>query len=97
MFKSLFSLILTAGKNISKNFFGRVMMGAGFGLVTISGLNTFVDYYKAKTLQQFGNLGAFSGLLGLAGIDKAVSIIIGAYIASVYIKTFGASIRAIKK
>ncbi|RKL73267.1 DUF2523 family protein [Moraxella catarrhalis] len=97
MFKSLFSLILTAGKNISKNFFGRVMMGAGFGLVTISGLNAFVDYYKVRALEQFGELGAFSGLLGLAGIDKAVSIMIGAYVASVYIKTFGASVRAIKR
>ncbi|RKW98341.1 DUF2523 domain-containing protein [Corynebacterium diphtheriae] len=44
-----------------------------------------------------GNIGAVSGLLGIAGVDKSISIILGAYFASLYIKQFAAGLRVIKK
>ncbi|MFC0819892.1 DUF2523 family protein [Moraxella marmotae] len=97
IFRSLFTLLLNAFKVNNKNWFGQVMSGVGFGLATVTGLNIFVDYYKSRALEQFGELGTFAGLLGLAGIDKAVSVIIGAYIASVYIKTFASSLKAVKR
>ena len=97
MFRSLFSLIIETFKINNKSWLGQVLAGAGIGLASTASLNFFVDYYKAKALVEFGNLGAFSGLLGLAGIDKAASIIIGAYIASVYIKTFASALKVVKK
>lgn len=97
MFKSLYNLIVNILRSNNNNWFAQIFAGSAVGIATISGLDIFVDYYKSRALAEFGNLGSVSGLLGLAGLDKAVSIIIGAYIASVYIKTFAVGLRMIKK
>lgn len=97
LFRSLYSLIIEAFKINNKNWLGQVIAGAGIGLASTTGLSLFVDYYKVKALTEFGKLGSFSGLLGLAGIDKAVSILIGAYICSVYIKTFASTLKVVKR
>lgn len=97
MLKTLFTYLHTLLNNISQSWLGQVLTGAGLGLVTIGGVNTFVDYYKQQALSNFGQLGAISGLMGLSGVDKAISIIIGAYIASVYIKTFAVGLKVVKK
>ncbi|OOS02664.1 hypothetical protein B0189_10015 [Moraxella cuniculi] len=88
---------MTALKVNNRNWFAQVMAGVGFGVITVVGTTSFVDYYKVKAIEEFGKLGAFSGLLGLAGVDKAISIIIGAYIANVYIKTFASTLKVVKR
>lgn len=97
MFKTLFTYLHTLLNNISQSWLGQVLTGAGLGLMTIGGVNAFVDYYKQQALENFGQLGAISGLMGLSGVDKAISILIGAYIASVYIKTFATGLKVVKK
>lgn len=97
MLKTLFTYLHTLLNNISQSWLGQVLTGAGLGLVTIGGVNAFVDYYKQQALASFGQLGAISGLMGLSGVDKAISVLIGAYIASVYIKTFAVGLKVVKK
>ncbi|WP_323842846.1 DUF2523 family protein [Moraxella sp. Pampa] len=97
MFKVLFNWLNTLVRSNNQNWLAQILTGSGIGLVTITGFNAFIDYYKSKALHELGELGAVSGLLGLAGIDKAISIIIGAYLASVYIKTFASGLRVVKK
>lgn len=93
MFARLLSL-LTAN---NKSWLYQILTGAGLGLATTTAFNSFLTYYKNKAIIELGQLGAMSGLLGLAGLDKAISIIIGAYLAGSYIKTFATGLRVIKK
>lgn len=97
MFKVLFKWLNNLIRINNQNWLAQILAGGGIGLATIAGLNIFIDYYKSMALSEFGQLGAVSGLLGLAGVDKAISIIIGAYLASVYIKTFASGLRVIRK
>lgn len=91
------ALLRTVLSNSNKSWLIQVLAGSGLGLATTVGFNTFIDYYKLKTIAELGRLGGVSGLLSIAGVDKAISIIIGAYLASVYINTFASSLRLIKK
>lgn len=93
----IFSALATLFANNNKSWLAQVLMGAGLGLVSITALTSFVDYYKAQALANLGQLGTVTGLLGLAGVDKAISIIVGAYLASMYIKTFAAGLKVAKK
>lgn len=93
MFTRLLSL-LTAN---NKAWLYQVLAGAGLGLATNTAFNAFLNYYKNKAIYELGQLGEVAGLLGLAGLDKAISIIIGAYLASVYIKTFATGLKVVKK
>lgn len=93
MFTRLLSL-LTAN---NKAWLYQVLAGAGLGLATTTAFNAFLNYYKNKAIYELGQLGEVAGLLGLAGLDKAISIIIGAYLASVYIKTFATGLKVVKK
>lgn len=93
---SLMALLRTVLSNSNKSWLIQVLTGAGLGLATTASFTTFIDYYKLKTINELGQLGAVSGLLSIAGLDKAISIIIGAYMASVYINTFASSLKLIK-
>lgn len=86
--------ILFAG---NKSWLSQILTGAGLGLVSTAVLTTFIDYYKSQAIANLGQLGLVSGILGLSGLDKALSIVIGAYLAGVYIKTFAAGLKVIKK
>lgn len=97
MFKVLFEWLSTLLRNNNKSWLSQILVGSGVGLATTVGLNLFIDYYKEIAIYQFGKLGAVSGLLGLAGIDKAISVIIGAYLASVYIKTIASGLRVVQR
>lgn len=86
--------VLFAG---NKSWLSQILAGAGLGLVSTAVLTTFIDYYKSQAIANLGQLGLVSGILGLSGLDKALSIVIGAYLAGVYIKTFAAGLKVIKK
>lgn len=86
--------VLFAG---NKSWLSQVLTGAGLGLVSTAVLTTFIDYYKSQAIANLGQLGLVSGILGLSGLDKALSIVIGSYLAGVYIKTFAAGLKVVKK
>lgn len=81
----------------NKSWLSQILTGAGLGLVSTAVLTTFIDYYKTQAIANLGQLGLVSGILGLSGLDKALSIVIGAYLAGVYIKTFAAGLKVVKK
>lgn len=90
-------MIATLLANATKHLINKALVGAGLGLAITAGLNTFVDYYKAKTIAQFGQLGAVSGLLHLSGTDRAISIIIGAHMCVVYFTLATQGVKLVKK
>lgn len=94
---SFFNGLKTLLANNNKSWLGQILAGAGLGLASTAIFTGFVDYYKSQALANFGQLGAVSGLLGLSGIDKAISIIVGAYLASIYIKTFAVGLKVVQK
>lgn len=55
----------------------RVLVGAGLGLASGTIIHTVINYYLDKIISQAGLLGKMSGILHLAGVDTAISIIIG--------------------
>jgi hypothetical protein len=81
----------------NKSWLSQVLTGAGLGLATTAALTGFVTYYKSQAIANLGQLGLVSGILGLSGLDSAISIVIGSYLASVYIKTFASGLKVIKK
>lgn len=81
----------------NKSWLSQILTGAGLGLVTTAALTGFVDYYKSQAIANLGQLGLVSGILGLSGLDTAISIVIGSYLAGVYIKTFAAGLKVVKK
>tara|TARA_R110000751_G_scaffold226193_1_gene328177 strand:+ start:906 stop:1193 length:288 start_codon:yes stop_codon:yes gene_type:complete len=86
--------VLFAG---NKSWLSQILTGAGLGLISTAVLTTFIDYYKSQAIANLGQLGLVSGILGLSGLDKALSIVIGSYLAGVYIKTFAAGLKVVKK
>lgn len=86
--------VLFAG---NKSWLAQILAGAGIGLATTAALTGFVTYYKTQAVANLGQLGLVSGILGLSGLDTAISIVIGSYLAGVYIKTFAAGLKVVKK
>ncbi len=56
----------------------RVLVGAGLGLASGAIVLNVVNFYIGKITSQAGALGAMAGILHLAGVDTAISIVIGA-------------------
>lgn len=80
------------------SFFKDILLGMGMGLVASGGLKYIFDYYISKfvsTLPQFGQ--GLIGLVGLSGLDKAISIVIGAYMINILLKAGGISLKSFKK
>lgn len=80
----------------NSSFLAQVLNGAGLGLVTTTSFIQFAEFYKARVIAEAGNLGLVSGILGISGLDKGLSMIIGAVLASVYIHHFAKGLRVIK-
>lgn len=71
----------------------RVLVGAGLGLGSTFIFLTVINYYVRLLighLSSFGTVGQFGqiglSLLGIAGVDTALSLVIGAYIIKFTIK-----------
>lgn len=65
-------------ERLFKGFSKQALLGAGLGLA--SGLITLqvVNYYISKIQTSAGFLGSMAAILHLGGMDKAISIVIGA-------------------
>lgn len=62
--------------NSFKTFFLSMGVGVASGAIAL----TVVNYYIGKIQQQAGLLGDMAGIAHLGGLDKAISIVIGAVI-----------------
>lgn len=95
--RAFFASLATFFANNNRSWIAQILTGAGLGLASMAAFGVFLEYYKNLALSSFGNVGAVAGLLGIGGVDKSISIILGAYFASLYIKQFAAGLRVIKK
>ncbi len=95
--RAFFASLATFFANNNRSWIAQILTGAGLGLASMAAFGVFLEYYKNLALSNFGNVGAVAGLLGIGGVDKSISIILGAYFASLYIKQFAAGLRVIKK
>lgn len=77
-------------------FIARILVGAGFAVLGSMTFSIFVNYFIDKLLSQLSNI-PFIGLLGLAGVDKAISIMITAILIRVYLSTVVQSVKIVKK
>lgn len=77
-------------------FIARILVGAGFAVLGSMTFSVFVNYFIDKLLNQLSNI-PFIGLLGLLGIDQAISIMITAVLIRVYLSTVVQSIKIVKK
>lgn len=68
-------------------FAKRVLVGAGLGLASGAIALAVANYYISKIVAQAGALGQMAAILHLAGMDKAISIIIGAVIVRATIQS----------
>jgi len=59
---------------------GRVLLGMGLGIASGAIVLTVINYYINKIVVSAGRLGDMAAILHLAGMDVAISIVIGAVI-----------------
>ncbi len=60
----------------------KVLLGAGVSLVTGAVIETILNAYISKAMAMSSQLNpSYLGLLSISGLDKAISIIIGALVA----------------
>lgn len=89
LFSKLFS-------GFSKTGLKALLTGAGIGLASAGVSLIVINYFIAKIVEMSGNIGyGVVGFLGLAGFDKAISIIIGAYVLKVMLQQGKLSFRKI--
>ncbi len=68
------------------NFIGRILTGAGLALVGNYTFGKFIDYFVSKAISSLNAI-PMVGLLGVAGIDKAISILITGIMIKVFLAT----------
>ena len=74
LFSKLFS-------GFSKTGLKTMLLGAGIGLASAGISLVVINYFISKIVEVSGDIGyGVVGIFGLAGLDKAMSIIIGAYV-----------------
>lgn len=78
------------------NFATRFLTSIGFAILGTITFQQFIDYFLSKMIAQFSNI-PMLGLLGIAGIDKAVSIMITAVMIKAYLATAIQSLKLVKK
>nr|WP_315043009.1 DUF2523 family protein [uncultured Moraxella sp.] len=77
---SFFDGLFNLSKIILAGGLKRLLMGAGFGVFTGTIFLSVFNYFLSILIGEFGNLGEYVGLLGIMGLGKAISVIIGAYV-----------------
>lgn len=91
LFSKLFS-------GFSKNGLKKFLAGAGIGLASAGVSLVVINYFISKITESTGSIGyGVAGLFGLAGIDKALSIVIGAYVLKAMLTQGSLSFKKLKK
>lgn len=92
---SIWSNVVNVGNVILHSGIKRLLMGAGLGLTSGAVVLVVFNYYLTKFINAFDMIDSdYIGLLGLMGVDKAVSMIVGAYVIRLTILSTRLSIRA---
>jgi len=87
LFSKLFS-------GFSKTGIKSLLAGAGIGLAATGISLIVINYFISKIVQSTGSIGyGVAGLFGIAGLDKALSIIIGAYVLKAMLQQGSLSFR----
>ncbi|WP_338755269.1 DUF2523 family protein [Moraxella lincolnii] len=92
---SIWSNVVNVGNVILHSGIKRLLLGAGLGLTSGAVVLVVFNYYLTKFINAFDMIDSdYIGLLGLMGVDKAVSMIVGAYVIRLTILSTRLSIRA---
>lgn len=92
---SIWSNVVNVGNVILHSGIKRLLLGAGLGLTSGAVVLVVFNYYLTKFINTFDMIDSdYIGLLGLMGVDKAVSMIVGAYVIRLTILSTRLSIRA---
>nr|DAN79135.1 MAG TPA: Minor Head Virion Protein G6P [Inoviridae sp.] len=92
---SIWSNVVNVSNVILQSGIKRLLMGAGLGLTSGAVVLVVFNYYLTKFINAFDMIDSdYIGLLGLMGVDKAVSMIVGAYVIRLTILSTRLSIRA---
>lgn len=88
MFDSFANLIYGVGQRLTVEFITKALKGATLGLGTYAGLQTIFDkmIQDATSILYQGNSMALQ-ILGLAGVDVALSVILSACAVRVFIQS----------
>ena len=83
----LAALLSKVLSGFSKTGLKALMVGAGIGLASAGVSLIVINYFISKITEMTGSIGyGVAGLFGLAGLDKALSIVIGAYVLKAMLK-----------
>lgn len=77
------------------NFLGRVLAGAGLAIAGSYTFGMFINYFINKALGMLSSI-PMVGLIGVAGIDKAISILLTAAMIRIYLATVSQGINIVK-
>lgn len=76
----MWALLAKAVQGTFGGFGKRVLVGMGLGLASGAIVLTVINYYINKIVSSASRLGDMAAILHLAGMDVAISIVIGAVI-----------------
>ncbi len=83
---------------LSKTGIKKLLLGAGIGLASAGVSLIVINYFISKIVEVSGSIGyGVVGIFGLAGIDKALSIIIGAHVLKVMLSQGKLSFKKLAK
>ena len=88
-------LLAAIGSWLVSNFIGRALAGAGLAIAGNFAFGIFIDYFIDKAIGYVANV-PMIGLIGVAGIDKAMSILITATMIRVYLSTTSTGISIVR-
>ena len=90
----LIGLFSKLSSGFSKTGIKQLLLGAGIGLASAGVSLVVINYFISKITEMTGSIGyGVAGLFGLAGLDKALSIIIGAYVLKAMLQQGSLSFR----
>lgn len=78
------------------NFFAKILTSIGFAVLGAMTFTHFIEYFINKAINQLGSI-PMIGLLGIAGVDTAISIMITSVMIKVYLSTVVQSLKIVKK
>lgn len=78
------------------NFIARVLLGAGLAFVSSFVFDQYIHYFLNKAYALLPYI-PMSGLLGLAGVDVAISILISALFVRLYLFGLSQGLKVVKK
>lgn len=89
------ALLTTVLGWFATNFLGRVLSGAGLALAGNYTFGIFITYFVNKALLYLANI-PMIGMIGLAGVDKAISILITGAMIKIYLSSTSQGISIVR-